>query len=334
MEMNRRRFTGTLTGSLAASLTGLSWSSLAVAQTPVPENLKILVGFPAGGPTDAAARRIGDAIRGGYARNILVDNKPGAAGRIAFEELRRSPADGSVMLLQPASVIALQPNVDPKNANYKPDDCAPVSGCCVIHYGFAVGPMVPESVKSMRGFLDWAKANPNLANFGSPGLGSPMQFLVNLLSRATGVPLNHVPYKGSAPAIQELLGGQIAAVCSPVGDSFPHLKSGRLRLLATSSDKRSRFTPETPTFGEQGFTGLEMQEWFGLFMPKGTPAAVLNRASQAIRQAVTVPEVIEAFTRFGFEPEANTPEEFLRLMQQDYNNWAARIKAVGFKLES
>jgi tripartite-type tricarboxylate transporter receptor subunit TctC len=333
MEMNRRRFTGTLTGSLVASAAGLAWPGLAVAQAPIPDTLKILVGFPPGGPTDAAARRIAEVLRGSHARTILVDNKPGAAGRIAFEELRRSPADGSVMLLQPASVIALQPNVDPKNANYKPDDCAPVSGCCVIHYGFAVGPMVPESVRSMRGFLDWAKANPSQANFGSPGPGSPMQFLVNLLSRDTGVSLNHVAYKGSAPAIQDLLGGQIAAVCSPVGDSFPHLKSGRLRLLATSSDKRSRFTPDVPTFGEQGFKGLEMQEWFGLFMPKGTPSPVLNRAAQAIRHAVTVPEVIESFTRFGFEPESNTPEEFLRLMQQDYNNWAARVKAIGFKLE-
>lgn len=333
MEMNRRRFTSALTGSVASSLAALAWPGLAAAQAQAPETLKILVGFPPGGPTDAAARRLADAIRGSYARNILVDNKPGAAGRIAFEELRRSAADGSVMLLQPASVIALQPNVDPKNANYKPDDCAPVSGCCVIHYGFAVGPMVPESVKTIRGFLDWAKANPSLANFGSPGAGSPMQFLVNLLSRDTGVALNHVAYKGSAPAIQDLLGGQIAAVCSPVGDSFPFLKSGRLRLLATSSDKRSRFSPDVPTFGEQGFKGLEMQEWFGLFMPKATPPAVLNRAALAIKQAVTVAEVVDAFTRFGFEAESNTPEEFLRLMQQDYNNWAERVKAIGFKLE-
>ena len=333
MEMNRRRFNGALTGSIASSVAAFAWPGLAQAQAQAPENLKILVGFPPGGPTDAAARRLADAIRGTYARNILVDNKPGAAGRIGFEELRRSPADGTVMLLQPASVIALQPNVDPKNANYKPDDCAPVSGCCVIHYGFAVGPMVPESVKNMRGFLDWAKANPSLANFGSPVAGSPMQFLVNLLSRDTGVALNHVAYKGSAPAIQDLLGGQIASVCSPVGDSFPYLKSGRLRLLATSSDKRSRFSPDVPTFGEQGYKGLEMQEWFGLFMPKGTPPAILNRAALAIKQAVTTPEVVDAFTRFGFEAESNTPEEFLRLMRLDYNNWAERVKAVGFKLE-
>ncbi len=210
---------------------------------------------------------------GGYAKTALVDNKPGAGGRLAVEELKRSPADGSVLLLTPAAMITLYPHLYTKLA-YRVEDVTAVCTACQVGFGFGVGPAVPESVKNLKDFLAWAKANPAQANYGSPGAGSPPHMLGALLAKESGLDLRHVPYRGSAPGIQDLLGGQVAAMTSPIGDYLPHLKSGKLRLLATSGEARSRFAPDVPTYAEQGFKNLTMSEWYGFFLPgKAAPTS-------------------------------------------------------------
>lgn len=329
MKLNRRNFV--CTGAALGSLAG--WSTNVFAQQSdlhLLEQIRIVCGFPPGGTTDAASRRIADKLRGSYAKVSLVDNKVGASGRIALEDVRRSPADGRVMLLQPETVMTLMPHVDPRNTNYKLEDLTPVAGCGVVQYGFSVGPLVPESVKTLKDYLAWAKANLKDASFGSPGVGSPQQFLVTMLAKAAGVSLNHVGYRGSAPGIQDMLGGQISAMCSPVGDSFPHLKGGKLRLLATSGARRSRFTPDVPTFVEQGFAGLEMQEWYGIFMNKAVPRALVTRAATAVRQAVAVPEVADAFALMGIDSQTCSSEELSKLLQDNYAMWGQRVKSLGF----
>ncbi len=227
----------------------------------------MLCGYPAGGTTDAVSRRVAEKLQSnGYAKVALVDNKAGASGRIAIEELKRSPADGSVMLLTPASAISLFPHIYTK-LNYRMEDVTPVSTACRIAFGFGVGPAVPASVKNLKDYLAWAKANPGQANYGSPGAGSPPHFLGALLGKEAGVDLRHVPYRGSAPGIQDLLGGQVPAMSSPIGDYLPYLKDGRLRLLATSGQTRSRFAPDVPTYAEQGFKDLVMSEYYEFFLP-------------------------------------------------------------------
>ncbi len=185
-----------------------------------------------------------------------MDNKPGAGGRLAVDELKRSPADGSVLLLTPASMITLYPHLYSK-LTYRVEDVTPVCTACKLVFGFGVGPAVPETVKDLKGFLAWAKANQGMANYGSPGAGTPPHLLGALLGKESGVDLRHVPYRGSAPGIQDLLGGQVASMTSPIGDYLPHLKSGKLRLLATSGPTRSRFAPDVPTYAEQGFKNLD-----------------------------------------------------------------------------
>ena len=317
----------------ATGVAGLGWPLLCAASEPLA-NAKVLCGFPAGGTTDAVSRRVAEKLQsGGYAKVALVDNKPGAGGRLAVDELKRSPPDGSTLLLTPAAMITLYPHIYTK-LPYGILDVTPVSTAGKIVFGFGVGPAVPESVKNLKDFLAWAKANPAQANYGSPGAGSPPHFIGALLAKESGIDLRHVPYRGSAPGIQDLLGGQVTAMSSPIGDYLPHLKGGKLRLLATSGATRSRFAPDVPTYAEQGFKSLTMDEWYGFFLPGKAAPDVVTRAAGAIRAAVSSPDVVEAFALLGIEAGANTPAQLAKAVKDENVAWGPIVKAVGFTPEN
>lgn len=329
MSTDRRQF---LQAALAA--TAAPWATAALAQADAPvETLRMLVGFPPGGTTDAVARRMADKLRPGYARATLVENKPGAGGRLAVEELKRSAADGSVMLLTPASMITLYPHLYTKLA-YRPEDFQPVSTACTSVFGFGVGPSVPASVRTLKQFVAWAKANPQGAHYGSPGAGTPPHFIGALLAKDAGVDLRHVPYRGSIPGVQDLLGGQLSAMSTPLGDFLPHVKAGRLRLLATSGPRRSRFAPEVPTFAEEGFGDCTVVEWYGLLLPGGTPQALTTRAASTVRSAVSGTDVADAFSQFGLETASSTPAELSQSIAAEVAKWAPIVKRVGFTPEA
>jgi tripartite-type tricarboxylate transporter receptor subunit TctC len=196
-----------------------------------------------------------------------------------------------------------------------------------VAFAFGVGPAVPDSVKTLKDFLAWAKANPALANYGSPGAGSPPHMEGALLSKESGVELRHVPYRGSAPGIQDLLGGQVTAFSSPIGDYLPHLKTGKLRVLATSGPTRSSFAPNVPTYTEQGFKALEMVEWYGLFLPAKAPPEV-------VRAGMNTPEMAEALSAFGMEVKVNSPAELDKAVKGENAAWAPIVKKVGFTPET
>lgn len=326
---SRRHVVGGLLGSAAWLSLGLHTSARAQA---APELAKILVGFPPGGTSDAMARRIADKLRGAYATNVVVDNKPGAGGQIAVTTLRDSPADGSVMLLTPSSILSIYPFTYPK-LPYKIDDVAPVSVACFFSHGFGVGPAVPESVKNVQDFLAWAKANPDKASYGSPAAGSMPHMVAALISKQTGVALNHIPYRGSAPGIQDLLGGQIASMSSPVGDYLPHLKGGKLRLLAVSGPQRSPFAPDVATLKEQGIN-ISLREWYGLFVPSKTPAAVTRRAATQLQAALAQPDMVASLAQFGMEVQSSTPEQLGAWLKADADEWRQLIRQIGFSAES
>jgi len=297
------------------------------------ETTRVLCGFPAGGTTDAVSRRVADKLRGSFAKNALVENKPGAGGRLAVEELKRSAPDGSSLLLTPAGMITLYPHIY-RSLSYGIDDVTPVCTGGTVAFALGVGPAVPESVKNVRDFIAWAKANPDKANYGSPGAGSPPHFLGALLAKDSGVDLRHVPYRGSAPGIQDLIGGQVPAFSSPIGDYLPHVKSGKLRVLATSGAQRSRFLPDVPTYAEQGFKDLVMSEWYGFFLPPKAAPDLAQRAAAAIRAAVQAPEVVEAFAQLGVEAGANTPAEMAKAVRDENAAWGGIVKKVGFTPEA
>lgn len=297
------------------------------------ETTRVLCGFPAGGTTDAVSRRVADKLRGSFAKNALVENKPGAGGRLAVEELKRSAPDGSSLLLTPAGMITLYPHIY-RSLSYGIDDVTPVCTGGTVGFALGVGPAVPESVKTVRDFIAWAKANPDKANYGSPGAGSPPHFLGALLAKESGVDLRHVPYRGSAPGIQDLIGGQVPAFSSPIGDYLPHLKGGKLRVLATSGAQRSRFVPDVATYAEQGFKDLVMSEWYGFFLPPKAAPDLAQRAAAAIRAAVQAPEVVEAFAQLGVEAGANTPAEMAKAVRDENAAWGGIVKKVGFTPEA
>jgi tripartite-type tricarboxylate transporter receptor subunit TctC len=325
----RRAFTQSLLGSAALSALGLPLTANAQGSLDMA---RILVGFPPGGTTDVMARRVADKLRGGYAGNVIVENKPGAGGQIAISTLKTSPADGSALLLTPSSMLSVYPFTYAK-LPYTLDDLAPVSVGCFFSHGFGVGPAVPASVKTVKEFLAWAKANPDKANYGSPAAGSIPHLTAALLNKITNSNLSHVPYRGSAPGIQDLLGGQISAMCSPVGDYLAHVKSGKLRLLATSGAQRSPFTPDVPTFKEQGID-ISVREWYGFFLPaKATPEA-RRRAAAYLQPVLNSKEMIEALASFGMEAQSSTPDQLATWMKADAEQWRGFVKEVGFSADS
>ena len=319
----------------AASATALGALAPFTAFAQTLDQVKILYGFPAGSSGDTVARRVGEKLAGSpYTKNTaVVDNKPGAGGRIALETLKAAPADGSVIALAQVSALANYPHIYSK-MNYTAQDFAPISIGAVMQHGLAVGPIVPASVKTVKDFLAWAKANPKDASYGSPGAGSTPHFLGALLGINSDVELKHVPYRGSIPGVTDVVGGQIAAMVTPHGDFIAHAKSGKLRILATSGPKRSPYVPDVPTFAEQGFPELTTEEWFGFYAPAKTPKAVLTAANAAINAALADKAVIDSLAIVGLIPRGSTMEEMAKSQESETKYWGPLIKKIGFTAES
>ena len=317
------------------ALLGAALLPLAARAQPV-EQARFLYGFPPGSAGDIAVRRIAERLAGSaYAKNApVVDNKAGAGGRIALEALKAAPADGSVLALTPMSTTAIYPHVYRKLAYDPVADFAAVATAAVTHHGFAVGPMVPPSVTDVKGFLAWAKANPDKASYGSPAAGSTPHFLGALLGLAAGVDLRHVPYRGSVPGVTDLVGGQIAAMLTPSGDFLAFHRAGKLRLLATSGRARLPFLPEVPTFAEQGHANLTVEEWFGFYAPARTPAAVVAAANAGINAALKERSVIDSLAGVGLLVQGSTAEEMARSQRAEFERWGPLIKRIGFTPES
>ena len=323
--------------ALPAATAALSpWSAWAQTGTLPMEQVKIICGFPPGGTADITSRRVGDKLAGSnYTRNAaVVDNKTGAGGRIAVEAVKNAPADGSSLLLSAYSMLLIYPHIY-RNLSYDPfKDFAPVVMASVLSHGLAVGPMVPASVKSVKDFVAWCKANPDKANYASPAAGSTPHFLGALLSLNTGVAMQHVAYRGSVPGVTDVVGGQIAAMFTPHGDFLANHRAGKLRILATSGKSRSPFVPEVPTFAEQGFSELTVEEWFGFFAPAKTPANVVAAANSAINHALKDKSLIEGLGVLGLQPLGGSSEDMAKEMRRLYDQWGPIVKRIGFTAES
>lgn len=325
MSLKRREFIRD-----GAACTILVASVHSVAQSPVLDQVRLVVGFPPGGVPDAIARLMAEGMRGAYARVALVENKPGASARLAVEEVLRGAGDGSVMLVAPDASLTQFPHSDPKNAPYKPEDFDPVSAVGYTDHGFAVGPVVPMSVRTMRGFIAWIKANPALANFGTPGFGSAHDILMQIAMKEHGFTMTHIPYRGSINGVQDVLGGQLAAIFAPLGTLLPHAGGKGLRLLATSGTSRSPFAPEVPTFSEQGIPELVQQGWFGIWMKKGTPESIVERAQAVVQATLARSESMALLQRLAINVEPLKGRAFDKLLREEYRLWAQRVHHSGY----
>jgi tripartite-type tricarboxylate transporter receptor subunit TctC len=325
MTLQRRHF---LAASGALALTGLARAQ------GLPETARIFAGFAPGGTVDVTARRIADRLRDVVAQSVVVENRTGAGGQIALSALKTATPDGLTVAVTPMSMLGIYANTY-KKLPYDPvADFAPVSQAVRYDFGLAVGTQVPPTVRTLKDFVAWCKANPTLANFGSSAAGSVPHFVAELFSRAAGLDLKHVPYRGSQPAIVDAMGGQVAAVSGPIGEFLQHLPTGKVRLVATSGEKRSRFAPEVPTYAEQGFKDIVFDEWFGVFAPGKTPAAAVAKLSDALRKVLVVPEVVDSLAQMGLEAKGSTPAELAALLKRDTERWAPLIKTIGFSADS
>ena len=329
-KISRRQFVqaaGSASALLSAGMTGQ-------AQAQSVDTVKILCGFPAGGTSDATARRVATKLTGDYAKAAVVDNKHGAGGRIAIEQLKLAPADGNTLLLTPYSMLAVYPHIYSKLSYDPMVDLIPVSLGASFSLALAVGPLVPDTVKTVADFVAWCKANPSKAAYGSPAAGSTPHFAGAVLEKITGVEMRHVAYRGSVPGVTDVVGGQIASMFTPVGDFLQFQKAGKLRILATTETKRTAFTPDVQTFTEAGFPQINWNEWFAFYAPAKTPASVVQALSVSIQKALKQPDVVDSLAGFGLVAGGSSPEDLGKATRFELNRWAPIVKQIGFTAES
>jgi len=311
-------------GLLATVLGFLALCSQAQEAAPA----KIIVGFPAGGSFDAIARLIADKAKTELNRPIVVDNKAGAGGRIAVDALKASPADGSVVMLGPDALMALYPFTY-KKLNYDPKkDLVPIGTAAEFAFSFAVG--TAPKVNTWAEYVAWAKANPKDANFGIPALGAPHHFFGILLGNAINVPMQHVPFQGSAPINLALMGGQISASIDVASSQVENHKAGKIKMLAVSTEQRIPQAPEVPTFAELGFPAISGAGFNALYAPAGTPDSAVQAWNRALAKVMAMPDVKEKLTGMGYIPVGKSTQELIERQNASARKWEPVIKASGF----
>lgn len=312
--------------ALAASL-----PVLPAALRAQPATSRIVVGFAPGGGADQVARVLADRLaeKLGNGHRVIVENRPGGAGKIAVDALRNAPADGGTLLLAPLITPVLSQLVF-SNPGYDPArDLAPVG--LVGHFQFALAVPPNHPARDVPSFIAWLKANPAKANFGSPSAGSLPHFFGLLLGSAAGVDYAHVAYRGAAPMLTDLVGGQISSGIDTVQELLELQRAGKLRILGTFSSRRVPQLPDVPTLAEQGYPGAVGSGWYSLWTTVGTPADTIKNWNRALGTVLAEPAILQKFAEWALEPESGTPESLTRLRVADLEKWRPVIAASGFK---
>jgi tripartite-type tricarboxylate transporter receptor subunit TctC len=322
--MKRRRL---LFATLALPL-----AARARAQTTA-KTLRIIVPFPAGGGTDVAARLIAEKLRGNYAPAVIVENRVGASGRTGVEAVAHAAPDGTTLLFTPDFLMTVYPHSF-KKLGYDPlADFTPIALIARSGLALAAGPALPAEVKTVRQYVDWARANPKHAFYATTAAGGTPHFVGVMLARDAGVALSPVHYKGGAPALQDLMGGQIPVSINPIGELLPQLAGGKIRVLAVTSAERSKFLPDVPTMAESGLPNIVISPWLGFFAPAKTPADLVKRLANGVTDATQHGEAQIGMLKLGMEPQAMTPLAFREVLRADLERWGPIVKASGFKAE-
>ncbi|CAN7525122.1 tripartite tricarboxylate transporter substrate-binding protein [Pseudorhodoferax sp. LjRoot39] len=317
--MDRRTFLAT-----GAALAVPAWAQ------GTPAVRKLVVGFPAGGTADSLARALAPLLADA-AISYVVDNKSGASGQLAAEAVRQAVPDGSSLLLTPSSVLTLVPLLYKKPPFDALRDFAPVA--CVCDHAFALAVNGNSPITSLAAYIAWARANPEKASYATPGPGSAPHFLGVMLGREIGAPLVHVPYRGVAPGLQDLMGGQVASTVNPVTTMLEYHRAGRIRILAVSNPTRLATLPDVPTFTESRLPALELVEWYGLFAPAKLAPPTLAGVSAQLKRVMQTPELQAAAKRLEVIPRYEDGASLARLLQQDQARWTAQVAATGIQLD-
>ena len=305
-------------------------ASLALAQPYPSKPIRLVIGFAAGGPSDVAARTIAQKLTEKWGQQVIVDIRPGAGGNIATEIVAKAPPDGYT-LLEPAFAHAVNPSLYSKLPFDAVKDFAPILLFASIANVLVVHPSIPA--QSVKELVALAKAHPGQLICGSAGNGTASHLALELLNLMGGVKITHVPYKGLAPAHTELMGGQLSMMFDGLVTGLPSVKAGRLRALAVTTLKRWQGAPDIPTMSEAGLAGFEVNSWYGLLAPAGTPREIIMKLNTEVARAVREPDARERLYSIGAEPMDNTPEEFQAYINAEMAKWAKVVKTAGIRAD-
>jgi|CXWL01.1.fsa_nt_gi tripartite-type tricarboxylate transporter receptor subunit TctC len=295
------------------------------------KTIKILVGFAPGASLDTMTRLVADKMRVSLGQPVTVENRPGAAGQIPMTAVKNAAPDGLTLVMTPLVTVVTAPHVFAKLPYDAFADFAPVAHVADFLFAFTAGPATPAA--SLAEYVALVKKDPKYGNYASAATGSLPHFFSILFADTAGIKMNHIGYKGTAPALTDLLGGQIAAFMGTVSDVATQHKAGKVRVLATSGARRARELPQVPTFRELGYA-IEGAGWYAAYAPAGTPKTTVYRLSNAIIEAIRSPDVRDKLEALGMEPTGLGPVDLADIHKSDYNKWGPVIKASGFKPDS
>ncbi len=318
-------------GAAGAAFAATAPSGPAGALVAYPTKpIRFIIPFPPGGPRDVQARLVGRRLTDVWGQAVVIDNRAGASGMIGIELAAKAPADGHTLVMISAS-FASSPSLYAKLPYDTLRDFVPVApltsgpGILVVANGLPV--------KSVKELIAYARTRPGELHYGSAGNGVPSHLSMELFGTMTDTRYAHVPYKGMAPALNDVIGGQIQISLPTIPGGLPHAQAGRVRALGVSSVKRSTAAPEVPTIAEAGVPGFEASNWYGIAAPAGTPQAIVAKLNQEITRTVTLPDIRSKLVNMGMEPETGTPEAFADYLKQEVAKWARVVKASGLRLD-
>ena len=321
-----------LVRSLAFAVAAIVAVPLVQAQSYPTKPLRLIVPYPAGGATDFFARLVFTRMSESLGQQIVVENRPGAGTAIGASEVARSAPDGYTLLLGDAGTYAFNPTLY-KKLSYDPvKDFAPVSLTGRFALILAVNPSTTQA-SSVKEFVDAAKRQPGKIDYGAPGPGSPIHLAMEFFKQRAGLVMTPIPYKGGADAMNDLIGGRIAAMFPDIASALPQVRGGKLRALAVASEKRVAALPDLPTIGESGYPGFEAWAWQGFVAPAGTPRPVVMKLNSEFAKVMADPTIKQRLSESGFEPQTSTPEEFAAYMKSEIAKWAKVIRDSHISLD-
>jgi tripartite-type tricarboxylate transporter receptor subunit TctC len=316
---------------LCLSVVPLFFSPATFAQLYPSKPIRLIVPFPPGGGVDGVARIAFARVSESLAQQVVIDNRGGSAGIIAAETAARAVPDGYTLFFGTTATQTITPHYYRKLAYDPVKDFAPISLIASAGYLLVVHPSLPA--KTVKEFIALAKAKPGTLNFSSSGNGTVLHLTTELFRGMAGIDLTHVPYKGAAPALTDLLSGQVQLTFNPASVVLPHVKANRLRALGVTSAKRTPLAPEVPTIAEAGVPGYEASGWYAVLAPAGTPQLIIARLRRELINSLADREVKERFAANGVEPIGTTPEQFAATMREEYVKWGKVVRSAGVKSE-
>jgi tripartite-type tricarboxylate transporter receptor subunit TctC len=310
---------------------GIALALASCAVSAAAQNFKLVVPYPPGGTTDIVARPIAKGLQQALGQPVVIENRPGAGGNIGMEYVAKAEPDGRTLAISSVSTLAIAPSLYKSLPYDVLRDLAPVTRIAAVPNVLIVNPSVPA--KSVKELIAYAKAHPGALRFGSAGSGTTVHLSAELFKSMAGIEMEHVPYKGAAPAMIDLLGDRVQLMFDFLSSALPQIKAGKVRALGVTGPRRSPLLPEVPTIAEAGVPGYEVYAAFGVLAPGGTPTAVVHRLRDEIAKVIRTREMQDILAAQGAEPIGDTPEQFAASLKAEIDKWAAVVKASGAQVD-